>query len=363
MSQPNEPQRPGHDADGVEAFDDLFDEASAPAPAPYFPFQQGYVPPTGAPAPGTAADETAADDATADDATGVDVRTDDSSADETTELPVTRGEADTKEHPVVPPAAPAAVSAAAPSTSAPDADPFGGSGDGPRPDIDALRYGVNPYAHQAAAAASTEATPPSGWAPATPAAVGAGQPPVGRGPRPTESRRGGPGSAVIMAAVVLLAGALVAASSLWFVNREADRDVASTPAATTPSTPGSDLPTEDDTQESPTEQSPTSTEPKDDASSSTGKTADRSGTVPAGAETCGASKRKGLKVAVGNGMTTCDFALRVRDAYADSAAAKTGGQVSVRAQSPVTGKTYTMSCSGDDVTTCTGGNDAVVLIY
>jgi hypothetical protein len=47
--------------------------------------------------------------------------------------------------------------------------------------------------------------------------------------------------------------------------------------------------------------------------------------------------------------------MKVRDAYV-----RTGGDVSVTAYSPVTQKTYAMTCTGGGTTTCTGGNDASV---
>ena len=56
-----------------------------------------------------------------------------------------------------------------------------------------------------------------------------------------------------------------------------------------------------------------------------------------------------------NGNTTCPFAHNVRNEYYNS------GQSSViRVHSPVTGSTYTMSCSSRSPHTCTGGNDASV---
>jgi len=55
--------------------------------------------------------------------------------------------------------------------------------------------------------------------------------------------------------------------------------------------------------------------------------------------------------------TSCPFAHNVREAYF----AVPGDSVEIEAHSPVTGKTYTMSCvrTGDNVT-CRGGNEAVV---
>jgi hypothetical protein len=53
--------------------------------------------------------------------------------------------------------------------------------------------------------------------------------------------------------------------------------------------------------------------------------------------------------------TSCPFAHSVRRAYTES-----GGASSVRAHSPVTGLTYTMTCTGDSPHVCTGGNNASV---
>ena len=60
-------------------------------------------------------------------------------------------------------------------------------------------------------------------------------------------------------------------------------------------------------------------------------------------------------------MTTCPFAEQVRRAYL--AQAIRHAVVTVYASSPVTGWTYSMSCTGSRVVTCTGGNDAIVYLY
>lgn len=69
-----------------------------------------------------------------------------------------------------------------------------------------------------------------------------------------------------------------------------------------------------------------------------------------GSSSCGGS----LTV---NGHTSCSFAANVRSAYANSS----GGDVTVAAFSPATGKVYAMTCTtagGQHV--CTGGNGAAV---
>lgn len=58
-----------------------------------------------------------------------------------------------------------------------------------------------------------------------------------------------------------------------------------------------------------------------------------------------------------NSQTSCPFARVVRDAYEAS-----GGSSRVRASSPVTGETYTMTCTSGAPVVCTGGNNAAVYI-
>jgi hypothetical protein len=55
--------------------------------------------------------------------------------------------------------------------------------------------------------------------------------------------------------------------------------------------------------------------------------------------------------------TSCEFAFNVADAYYSA-----GQPSTVEAYSPVTGLTYTMSCSGTSPTVCQGGNDASVYL-
>lgn len=60
-------------------------------------------------------------------------------------------------------------------------------------------------------------------------------------------------------------------------------------------------------------------------------------------------------------MTSCAFAGAVRDAYLG--AEPKDGKASLEVRSPVTKQSYTMTCTGEAVTRCTGGNDAVVILY
>lgn len=60
--------------------------------------------------------------------------------------------------------------------------------------------------------------------------------------------------------------------------------------------------------------------------------------------------------------TTCPFARNVRAAYADSGL--NGAAGAVKADSPVTGRTYTMNCRPEaGVIICEGGTNALVMIY
>ncbi len=66
-------------------------------------------------------------------------------------------------------------------------------------------------------------------------------------------------------------------------------------------------------------------------------------------------------VAIGNSSTTCEFALKVREAYL--AGGVNGADVTINAYSPKTHKDYEMRCSGEQPAVCTGGNRALVLVY
>jgi serine/threonine protein kinase len=73
-------------------------------------------------------------------------------------------------------------------------------------------------------------------------------------------------------------------------------------------------------------------------------------TPPPGSESCtGASE---LWV---DQYTSCPFAENTQSAYAEA-----NGSDSLSVYSPVTGKTYAMSCKGTSLITCTGGNNAAV---
>ncbi|MEV5394439.1 hypothetical protein [Nocardia farcinica] len=63
-------------------------------------------------------------------------------------------------------------------------------------------------------------------------------------------------------------------------------------------------------------------------------------------------------------MTSCPFAEEVRRAYAAEATPGTRAPQTITAVSPVTGRSYTMTCVPDDgLVTCTGGENAIVYVY
>ncbi|WP_245545908.1 serine/threonine-protein kinase [Nocardia higoensis] len=87
--------------------------------------------------------------------------------------------------------------------------------------------------------------------------------------------------------------------------------------------------------------------------------------LPAGSTPCGstASSANG-NAAAGNGVTSCPFAEEVRRAYAAQASPGSNAPQTVTAVSPVTGRSYTMTCTpSGGLVTCTGGENAIVYVY
>ena len=80
----------------------------------------------------------------------------------------------------------------------------------------------------------------------------------------------------------------------------------------------------------------------------TGTECGRSGTGPFAA------------VAAGNSTTSCPFALNVQATFVGGPA---GTPATLEVWSPVTSRTYVMTCTGTQPVTCTGGNNAVVYLY
>ena len=69
------------------------------------------------------------------------------------------------------------------------------------------------------------------------------------------------------------------------------------------------------------------------------------------------------KSAVGTTVTSCPFAEEVRIAYGASGPPSALPRV-VHAFSPVTRKSYPMTCAANGaLVTCTGGEDAIVYVY
>ncbi|ORV80197.1 hypothetical protein AWC07_21535 [Mycobacterium gastri] len=89
-------------------------------------------------------------------------------------------------------------------------------------------------------------------------------------------------------------------------------------------------------------------------------------TLPEGAHACPATAGPagGLsQSAVGSSATSCQFAEQVRLAYGASGPAGPSPR-QVNAVSPVTGQSYTMTCSADGgLVVCSGGDNAVVYLY
>lgn len=92
-------------------------------------------------------------------------------------------------------------------------------------------------------------------------------------------------------------------------------------------------------------------------------------TLPADARPCpqtGSGTGRLGKAATGTSVTSCGFAEEVRKAYQESAGAVAtdGTPVTVEAVSPVTGRSYTMTCTAEKrLVTCSGGENAVVYVY
>ncbi|NNH72577.1 protein kinase [Nocardia uniformis] len=89
--------------------------------------------------------------------------------------------------------------------------------------------------------------------------------------------------------------------------------------------------------------------------------------LPAGATPCPSvfgSLNGYTDSAIGSTVTSCPFAEEVRRAYAGSTGNQPGAAATVVAVSPVTGRSYTMSCTAaEKLVTCVGGENAVVYVY
>lgn len=105
---------------------------------------------------------------------------------------------------------------------------------------------------------------------------------------------------------------------------------------------------------------PTGDAPSSGTSTAPAKKPTSTASLPAAARACADSSGSSLGAWAGNDRTSCQFAIAVRDAYAK--AAPDGGNATVRATSPVTDKAYTMTCTGTQPASCTGGDDAMVYL-
>ncbi|WP_433955410.1 hypothetical protein [Janibacter indicus] len=172
------------------------------------------------------------------------------------------------------------------------------------------------------------------------------------------SRRGGSGRsgsplglvALLVGGVLL--GGLCVGGTVMAMGGGDDEPTAQTTVTKT-SSPQSETSSSSSTSEETSSSSSTS-------SKSTSSSPTRPGVAPAGVKQC-AGPSQGTKVGAGTTVTSCEFATAVRDAYL--AADPENGKATLRVTSPVTDKAYTMTCSGEGVTRCTGGNDAVVVLY
>ena len=85
------------------------------------------------------------------------------------------------------------------------------------------------------------------------------------------------------------------------------------------------------------------------------------GAVPAGAISCGGSGAgDAAAVFAADANTSCPFAVEVGNAY--RAANSGGAPASITAKSPVTGKDYSLVCSGSVPTTCVADSGATVYL-
>ncbi len=159
---------------------------------------------------------------------------------------------------------------------------------------------------------------------------------------PSPGRRPGPSGTVVTVAAVV--GVLVVAAALvllWLSSRQGPQTAADLAGATSSTTSPSDS---------------GSSSPSSSSSSSS------SASPPAGATHCAGGANAGRRAATGNDVTSCEFALNVRDAWVASGS-DGSSPTKLQVNSPVTKKNYTMTCSGDPLVTCRGGNGALVYLY
>jgi serine/threonine protein kinase len=96
--------------------------------------------------------------------------------------------------------------------------------------------------------------------------------------------------------------------------------------------------------------SPTKTTPKASEAKFVKRHQPKKAKPPAGSESCSGASELWV-----NRYTSCPFAENTQSAYAEANGAK-----DIYVYSPVTGKTYSMTCKGSGLIACVGGNNAVV---
>ena len=208
---------------------------------------------------------------------------------------------------------------------------------------------------------ATGAVPESWWASesGTPAAAtGSTWGAAAAAPEPQRSRSGvSPLALIAMLVGGVLLGALVVGGAVMATGGDDEPPTAAPETVTTTSdpTPSESSPTSEETDEETDEE--TSSDDESESSSED----ERTGKTPSGVSGC-AGPSGGVAVGRGSDVTSCAFAVAVRDAYV-AKDADTKKKVTLRVTSPVTDKAYTMSCTGEGVTRCTGGTNAVVVLY
>lgn len=178
-------------------------------------------------------------------------------------------------------------------------------------------------------------------------------------PDPDRPQRGRTGPLLIGLGVGIALTALVAVAVFWFTGNDDRATVAPTPSPPAQQTAEPAPPPEPSTQPS-VEPSETQPAPTTSAPSATEPTMEP---FPASATVCpvtGPAHGNYARSAAGTSATSCEFAESVRHTY--GLQSKRGDGVVIEAYSPVTEVTYTMTCNGDGLVTCRGGNNAVVYL-
>jgi hypothetical protein len=162
--------------------------------------------------------------------------------------------------------------------------------------------------------------------------------------------------------------ALAGVGAVIFLGHRASDALASAASTLDSSPPNMEQPTPDagatdgqDPNAVPTEDIPTTENTPEPTESPVGQSATDPWAIPSDGKVCSVSGRGPYATAAtGNDHTSCPFATAVRKAYLASHA--DGSPVTLNVTSPVTHQAYDMTCEFIGPITCTGGNDAMVLI-